>query len=97
MPAPPSSPPHLFDRARLARQRDAIADQFADYAFLKQRVSSDLAERLQDSPRSFPFALDLGGHTGDLAVLLNAGEQVGHILCTDMSVQMGRAAARRGL
>lgn len=97
MPAPPSAPPRLFDRARLMRRRDAIASQFSDYAFLKQRVSSDLAERLLDSPRSFPLALDLGGHTGDLAVLLSAGEQVSRVLCADISAQMACAAARRGL
>lgn len=64
----------LFDWARMALNRDRAAHRFEDYAFLKVRESTQLLDRLQDSPRTFDHALDLMAHTGQASeVLLSSG------------------------
>ena len=70
------APPKLFDRHLHRRNRDRAALNYDDYAFLKQRESSHLIERLEDVTREFPRALDLGAHDGTLTRLLAAHPQV---------------------
>ena len=64
------SPPRLFDRARVTRNRDRASSRFRDYAFLKGRESTQLLDRLRDSPREFEHALDLFAHTGQASETL---------------------------
>lgn len=47
-----------------------------------------LFERLADVRRSFPLALDLGCHTGQLAQALAAGDQIGTLIQADPSFAM---------
>ena len=93
----PAKAPLVFDRARLARNRDRAAAGFADYAFLKERVSSDLADRVQDTPRHFERALDLGCHDGRLARQLTDTGRVAAVEAGDVSPGMVAAAAAAGL
>jgi NADH dehydrogenase [ubiquinone] 1 alpha subcomplex assembly factor 5 len=91
----PAAPPRLFDRARVARNRDRAAPCYDDHAFLKERVSRDIADRVQDTPRSFERALDLGCHDGRLARILGETGRVGAVEASDLSpamVEIARAA-----
>lgn len=88
----PQSPPLVFDRSRLRRRRNRAALSFADYAFLKSRVSNDLAERLADTSRRFPLALDLGAHGRELAAALRASGQVDTVIAVDSASEMLREA-----
>lgn len=91
-----TAPPKLIDTARHLAFRDRAAARFGEYDFLKARVSSALAERLADSARRFPRALDLGCHTGGLAEALEAGGQVDHVTCFDGAPAMAARAASAG-
>lgn len=95
--SPASAPPRLFDRDRTARNRDRAARDYADYAFLKDRVSSDIADRMLDTPRSFDRALDLGCHDGRLARLLAGSGRVAEIEATDASPAMAALANEAGV
>ena len=84
LPMAPTPPiPRVFDTLSKDRQRSRAAAGVARYCFLKARVSSDLVERLGDSPRAFPCALDLGCHDGTLSRALLEGGQVRTCLALD--------------
>ncbi len=93
---PPTGAPLIFDRTRLRRRRDRRAGGFGDYDFLKARVSSALMERLADTPRRFPVALDLGAHDGLLTGLLTGRPGASLTIGADLSAGMAAAIARRG-
>ena len=95
--SPSPAPPRLFDRDRVARNRDRAAPQYDDYAFLKARVSSDLADRVLDTPREFERALDLGCHDGRLARLLAGTGRIAAVEAGDLSPGMVTAARRGGV
>ena len=91
-----SPPPKLFDRARVARNRDRASSDFREYAFLKGRESTQLLERLQDSPRKFERALDLFAHDGQATeALINSG-QVATVTAIESSPRMVDALKRKG-
>ncbi len=92
----PAAPPRLFDRARVARNRDRAAPRYEDYAFLKERVSRDIADRVQDTPRRFERALDLGCHDGRLARILSGTGRAGAVEASDLSPAMVDAARAAG-
>ncbi len=92
-----ASPPQLFDRARLASKRDRAAARFSDYAFLKDAVSSDLIERLDDTARIFERGLELGAAGGALTAALLARGKVRAMITADLSPMMTALAAASGL
>ncbi len=69
----------------MLRNRDRAAKRYGEYAFLKARESSALAERLGDVSRRFPNALDIGSHNGEAARRLLATEQVDSVMSLDPS------------
>ncbi|MEA3538972.1 MAG: class I SAM-dependent methyltransferase [Pseudomonadota bacterium] len=71
-----SDPIEPFDRAARRHARDRAADDFARFAFLKDALAADLAERLAELGSSFPRVLDLGSHDGRFAALLPESEMV---------------------
>ncbi|MEM8616712.1 MAG: methyltransferase domain-containing protein [Pseudomonadota bacterium] len=89
-------PPKLFDPARVARNRDRASFRYQNYAFLKQRESSHLLERLADVSRQFGSALDLGGHDGTSAQALRRSGQVADILVQEPSEAMAHQAREQG-
>lgn len=99
MTPPPKSaaPPQIFDRARLARRRQKIAAGFADYEFLRRRVSSDLQGRLDDTPRTFDRALELGTADGSLMAALLGSGKVKSALAADTAPAFLEAAGAKGL
>jgi len=90
------STPNVFDPIRIAAHRSRAARRWPKYDFLKRRLSSDLIERLEDTPRHFDCALDLGCHGGTLAALFRAHGQVGSVMASDPSPAMAQLAARTG-
>ncbi|WP_084399367.1 methyltransferase domain-containing protein [Henriciella aquimarina] len=91
------APPKLFDPGLVALHRDRAAPEFSDYAFLKERESSHLIERLEDSTHSFERALDFGAHDGRLAEKLMASGRVKQVDAVDMSARFVAAMQARGL
>ncbi len=82
----------VFDRELLRRRRDRRAADFSDFTFLKEEVSRQLAERLDDIQRIFPIAVDLGCHTGSLGHLLNRRDDIETLVSSDLSASMVQAA-----
>ncbi len=78
----------LFDRARWIRNRDRASSSFDQYAFLKVRESTQLLDRLRDSPREFEHALDLFAHTGQASEMLKESGCVSKISALEPSQAM---------
>ncbi len=58
---------HVFNRRAVRRHRERAAAGLPGHDFLFREVAERLADRLDDVRRSFPRALDLGCHGGELA------------------------------
>lgn len=86
----------VFDRPTVRRRRDRAAESFADYAFLFQETGRRLAERLSETTRLFPIALDLGCHDGLMTGLIRGQNGVETVIGCDLSPAMARQAARNG-
>lgn len=84
----PVPSPNLFDRARVARNRDRASSRFRDYAFLKGRESNQLFERLADTSRVFDRALDIGAHDGQACEALRDSGKVREIIGLEVSSRM---------
>ncbi|MEO0548534.1 MAG: methyltransferase domain-containing protein [Pseudomonadota bacterium] len=85
--------PHtLFDRTRVARNRDRASSCFETYDFFIRRESNQLLERLEDVSREFPLALDLGSHCGMTATALNDSEKIGFVAALERSKKMAAVA-----
>lgn len=91
------APPRIFDTARHLARKDRAAASYANYDFLKVRVSSDLMERLADTSHEFENALDLGAHDGTLAALLKASEKVQRVTAFEASPKFAASARARGV
>jgi len=86
----------VFDRRQVRRQRDRAAGQFARHDFLIREAADRLADRLLDTTRQFPLALDLGCHTGEMAEALAGGGRVGRLVSCDLSPRMAVRALQAG-
>ena len=84
-----SEPARVFDRSALRRQRERAAARIGASDFLIRAVAERLVERLCDVRRSFPLALELGCHGGELAAALPAAP-IGQLVQTDLSLGMAR-------
>jgi NADH dehydrogenase [ubiquinone] 1 alpha subcomplex assembly factor 5 len=58
----------VFDRRLKQRQRDTMAglDPAGEFDYVRQEVARQLVDRLEDITRSFPRALDIGAHAGQI-------------------------------
>ncbi len=90
-------PPSLFDRARVTRNRDRASSRFRDYAFLKDRESTQLLERLRDTSRDFERALDLGAHDGQASEVLLESGKVKEIIALEEAPLMIERLRRAGV
>jgi NADH dehydrogenase [ubiquinone] 1 alpha subcomplex assembly factor 5 len=90
------TPPLLFDRAALARQRQRRAAGFAAHDFLVREVAERLADRLDDVRRRFPVALDLGCRDGLLGRVLAGRGGIELLVQADLAPAMAGRAAQRG-
>ena len=91
------TPPRLFDRTLVRAHRDRAAPGYGDYAFLKERESSQLIERLADVSRRFTRALDLGAHDGRSAAKLLGSGQVDRVDAADISPEFVNRMQQAGL
>lgn len=87
---------HVFDRRIVRRHRDRAAARLADHDFLLREVAGRLAERLDLVRRTFPVALDLGCHGGELADALRSRPGIGTVIGLDLSEAMARRAGAAG-
>lgn len=92
-----SPPPKLFDRARVARNRDRASSNYRDYAFLKGRESTQLLERLGDSTRRFERALDIWAHDGQASEALQSSDLVEQVSAWEPSPAMLQRLSTRGI
>lgn len=63
--APNSS--RVFDRTKVAKNRDRAAKNFCDHDFLFKEVAMRLGDNLRDINRTFNTIVDLGCHAGELS------------------------------
>lgn len=83
----------IFDRNRLKRHRNRAALGFVSHDFLVREAAERLAERLEDTVRIFPLALDIGCHTGQLAEVLRGRGGITTLVQCDLSEAMLRVAS----
>ena len=93
----PSAPPKLFDRNLVRLHRDRAAARFEDYAFLKDRESSQLIERLCDTTKTFERGLDLGAHDGRTVKALLESGRVSAVDAADISADFVARMTANGL
>ena len=86
----------VFDRRAVRQRRDRRAAEFAHYDFLVREAAERLLDRLADVTRTFPVALDLGCHTGQLADLLQGRGGIETLVQCDLSPAMTAIAAGNG-
>lgn len=68
----------IFNRPLKAKQR-LQASQLTDYQYyeyLREEMASRLIDRLEDISRPFPFALELGSHTGIFGRKISEGDSL---------------------
>ena len=86
----------IFDRRLVRKRRDRAAAGFRDHDFLVREAADRLADRLDDILRSFPLALDLGCHTGELAEAVAGRGGIETLIQCDLSPTMAAMAAGNG-
>ncbi len=82
----------VFDRIQVRRQRDRAAATLADHSFLFDEVADRIGDRLLDVTRTFPLALDLGCHAGNLGRILGGRGGIERLVQCDLSPAMARLA-----
>ncbi|MEE4350693.1 MAG: methyltransferase domain-containing protein [Pacificimonas sp.] len=79
MPEPSPDADHRFepfDRQQRRRARDRAAAAYDEFAFLKQTVAEDIADRAAAFERDWARCLDLGAHDGRLGQMIGAVEVI---------------------
>lgn len=82
----------VFNRRAVRRHRDRAAATLAGHDFLFVEVAARLAERLDEVRRTFPVAVDLGCHTGQLGAALQGRGGIGTLIQCDLSPAMAARA-----
>ena len=78
----------IFNRHHVKLHRNRAAKDFAEVDFLIREGAERLADRLEDTKRSFPIALDLGCHTGQLSQILQGRGGIETLVQCDLSEKM---------
>ena len=79
---------HIFDRRRVRLHRDRASTHIGKSDFLIREMADRLADRLVDIKRTFPFALDLGAHTGILAEYITGKGGIKTLVQSDLSYSL---------
>jgi NADH dehydrogenase [ubiquinone] 1 alpha subcomplex assembly factor 5 len=82
------NPIEVFDRQSVRHHRDRAAATIGEHAFLLDTVAAQLAERLDEINRTFPVALNLGCHTGQLHRHLQGRGGIQTLIHSDLSPRM---------
>lgn len=85
---PSTTPSIMFNRQLVKQHRSRAATSVAQDGFLFREGAGRLAERLEDTTRQFPLALDLGCHTGQLAQALQGRGGIQILVQCDLSPAM---------
>jgi SAM-dependent methyltransferase len=85
---PQASIPQVFDRTAVRRQRDRAAPGLEAYDFLLREVADRLGDCLLDIKRTFPLALDIGCHSGQLSSVLAGRGGIEQMVQCDLSPAM---------
>ncbi len=88
---------NIFDRRLSRLHRDRAAAGLAQHDFLLREIAGRLAERLDLVNKSFPLALDLGCHGGEMAAAIGGRKGIEMLVQCDSSFAMARQAARNGM
>ena len=83
---------NVFDRRLVRLHRERAARLLERHDFLLREVAERLLDRLEDTTRRFPAALDLGCHSGELGRALNGRGGVELLVQADLSPAMARRA-----
>jgi len=89
---PMDEPMRVFDRHAVRRHRARAAADLAAHDFLLCDVAERLIDRLQDISRTFPLALDLGCHTGEIGRMLGRHGGIDTLVQCDLSPEMAHRA-----
>ena len=87
-----ADPITVFDRHILKLRRDRAASRASEFNFLFAETADRLADRLEDTTRNFPRAVDLGCHSGELAQILAASSRVETLHQADISYRYAKVA-----
>ena len=82
----------VFDRRRVRLNRARAAAGFASVDFLVREVADRIADRLDDIRRTFPLALDLGCHRGELGQALAGRGGIQRLIQADLAPDMAALA-----
>ncbi|WP_245699267.1 methyltransferase domain-containing protein [Rhodospira trueperi] len=86
----------VFDRRIVRLHRERAAAGWDGFDFLMRETAERLVDRLDDITRSFPLALDLGCHGGEIAQALNGRGGIVTLIQADLSPSMACRAADHG-
>lgn len=86
----------VFDRRLVRARRERWAGQFDAHDFLFREVADRLADRLQDTTRRFPLALDLGCRAGVLGRVLAGRGGIEVLVQCELSETLARRARGTG-
>jgi len=73
----------LFDRRLVRRHRERAAPRFAEHDFLFREVAERLLDRLADTRRRFPLALELGRRGSSLGALAHGRSGIERLVTLD--------------
>ncbi len=85
----------IFDRNLVRLRRDKAANTLHTADFLLAETAERLADRLLDVTRTFPRALDLGCHTGQLAPHIKSSNKVDLLLQAEYSENMAATGHKK--
>jgi SAM-dependent methyltransferase len=85
----------IFDRRQVRRQRDRASRTLPAADFLFREGAERLTDRLLDVQRSFPVALDLGCHSGQIADAAAPLRKIDLLIQADLAPAMASAAGAR--
>lgn len=90
------APQQIFDRQAVRRHRARAAASWESHDFLVREAAERLADRLPDIKRSFPLALDLGCHAGELGRTLAGRGGIETLVQCDAAERFAARAAASG-
>lgn len=79
---------NIFDLSAVTAHRDRAARNLDGHDFLFREVADRLADRLLDVARTFPTALDIGCHGGEMGKALHAKSGVERVIYSEQSAEM---------
>lgn len=83
---------NIFNRRAVRHHRNRAAQSLADFDFLFSECAERLGDRLLDITRTFPLALDLGSHNGEMARHIPVKSAVETLIHSDLSPAMSACA-----